>query len=290
MAPETINNFDLLEEIGRGRATSTRRAVYRPTSKVVAIKVFPPEVLAKKSGRALWDSEMKFHCPLQHENVLQCYDFFIEDDHGYLVMEYVEGFNLRKCIKSPSACVVDRGERFSHLVNTAEKISCGLQYLHDQKIIHGHIKPENVLVSKEVGGVPRVHKQVKISDFALAGRLKGIFHPSSHVRGGTLNYMSPEQIEKKTATIQSDIFCLGITFYELFTGRSPWGKPSGKKQLLSRVLSPKYRPPAPSQLVESLPRRLDTLIMKMLEKDERDRHSTVAEVWTSLQLLDTRKI
>jgi serine/threonine protein kinase len=60
-----------------------RRAIYRPTSKVVAIKVFPPDVLAKKSGQALWDSEMKFHCPLKHDNVLQCYDFFIEDDYGY---------------------------------------------------------------------------------------------------------------------------------------------------------------------------------------------------------------
>lgn len=287
---ETIQNFELCEEIGRSHTSRVYRAIHRSTSRVVAIKVISPNVLSKKSGRVQWDSETKFHCLLKHDNVLQCYDFFIEADHGYLVMEYVNGFNLRECIRGHPGCTLDQSERFNHLIDTAEQICKGLMYLHDQEIIHGHIKPENVLVSQEVAGSFQTHKQVKVSDFALSGRLKGFFRPSTAVRGGTLGYMSPEQIRTKRATFRSDIFSLGVTLYELFTGHSPWGKQSGKKGLLTHMLSPKYHPPLPSRLVRSLPKQLDTVIMKMLEKDEKNRHSTVAEIWVALHRLDVHKI
>jgi len=102
--------------------------------------------------------------------------------------------------------------------------------------------------------------------------------------------MAPEQITKKKATHRSDIFSLGVTLYELFTGRHPWSGAAGRKELLAKMLSPKHRPVPPSQLVASLPRQLDTVIMEMLEKEEKNRPSTMTEVWLGLGNVETFRI
>ena len=288
--PKIVRDYQLCEEIGKGRAGKVYRAIHRPSSKTVAIKIFSPDVLAKKNSLTQWNSEARFHCPLKHDNIIRCYDFFVDGDQGYLVMEYVDGFNLRQCIDHCSDCLEDGKPRFSHLIDTALKICSGLIYLHEQNIVHGHIKPENILVSREVVGNSQNHKQVKISDFGMAGLMKGIFRSSVHVKGGTLRYMAPEQITRKKATYQSDIFSLGVTLYELFTGRCPWSGTTGKKELLAKLLSPKHRPIPPSQLIASLPRQLDTVIMDMLEKEERKRSSAMVEVWLGLSNVETPRI
>jgi len=286
----TIKNYQLCEEIGKGRASRIYRAIHKPTSKIVAVKVIPQKILSKENGKKHWSSGSEFHCPLKHDNILQCYDFFVDAGYGYLVMEYLDGFNLRQCIQECPLGLSDENERFNHIMNTALKVCEGLIYLHDQKIVHGQIKPENILVSREVIGFSRAHLQVKISDFTMAGMVKGFFRASAHVKGGTLRYMAPEQITKKRATFRSDIFSLGVTFYELFTGHYPWNGNAGRKELLAKLLSSKYRPVPPSQLIPSLPRQLDKIIMAMLEKEEKNRLSTMVEVWLGLSNVETLRI
>jgi serine/threonine-protein kinase len=283
-------DYHLCEEIGKGRTGTVYRAVHKPSSKTVALKMLSPDYLAKKSILTSWNSEATFHCPLKHDNIIRCYDFFVEGDQAYLVTEYVDGFNLSQCIAHCSDCLEGGKPQFSHFMDTALKICRGLIYLHDKKIVHGHVKPENILVSREVAGPSRNHKQVKISDFGMAGSMKGFFRPSVHVKGGTPKYMAPEQTTRKKATYRSDIFSFGVTLYELFTGRHPWSGATGKKELLAKMLSPRHRPVPPSQLVESLPRQLDTVIMDMLENDEKKRPSTMAEVWLGLNNVETPRI
>ncbi|GAB4345781.1 MAG: hypothetical protein Kow0099_26440 [Candidatus Abyssubacteria bacterium] len=274
-------NYELLEQIGESRASRVFRAIHKPTSKILAIKVIPMQGEEKTGTRQY--PEVQFHCPLDHKNILKCHDFFTDGKHGYLVTEYIDGFNLRQCIERHPVQITDENAWFNHSMDTARKICEGHIYLHEQKIVHGQIKPENILVSRElVGPYLMVYKEVKIADFALAGLAKGLFHPSSHVRGGDPKYMAPEQISKKRATFRSDVFSLGVTLYELFTGRHPWNGEAGRKELLTRMLSPKFRPAPPSHTVAALPVFLDTALMKMLEKEERKRHSTMAEVWLDL--------
>ena len=124
----------------------------------------------------------------------------------------------------------------------------------------------------------------------MAGLMKGFFRSSVNVKGGTLRYMAPEQTTRKKATHRSDIFSLGITLYELFTGRYPWNGSAGQKDLLAKILSPRHRPVPPSQLNASLPKQIDTVIMGMLEKEEKDRSSTMVEVWLGLSNMEAPRI
>lgn len=287
---ENIRDYQLCEKIGKGGTGEVYRAIHKPSSKTVALKIFSPDVLTRKNSLTQWNSEAKFHCPLKHDNIIRCYDFFVDDDQGYLVMEHVDGCNLRQCIEHCSDCLEGGEPQFSHLMDTALKICQGLIYLHDHHIVHGHIKPENILVSREVVGPSKTHKQVKISDFGKAGLMKGFFRSSVYVKGGTLKYMAPEQISRKRATVRSDIFSLGITLYELFTSRYPWNGSAGQKELLAKLLSPKHRPVPPSQLIPSLPRQLSTVIMEMLEKEEKNRPSSMAEIWLGLRNVETLRI
>jgi len=281
-------DYEFCEQIGESQSSKVYRAIHRPTSRMVTIKVLLPKAHAG-SGRKY--SEPEFHCPLKHKNILQCYDFFTDGKFGYLVTEYMNGFNLRHCIEESAKSFPDPHIRFNHLMDTAQRICEGLIYLHDQRIVHGQIKPENILVSRDMmGPFFPVHKEVKISDFALASLIKGIFHSSAHVKGGDMRYMSPEQIIKRKATFRSDIFCLGVTLYELFTSHSPWNGRSGKGDLVARVLSPHFRPPFPSHLIPSLPGQLDSIIVKMLEKNEKRRPANIVEVWLALEKVGTRKI
>ena len=282
-----IRDYELCEEIHKGHENLVYRAVHKPTSKAVVVKVIPNSISRHNADRWHNHSEPEFYCRLKHDSIVHFYDCFIENDHDYLVMEYVDGFNLRQCIGKQCVGLTEQNARFNHHMNTALRICKGLAYLHKQKIIHGHIKPENILVSREVNGPDRFHNQVKIADFSMAGLVRGFFHPSPNIKGGTLRYMSPEQVKKKETTFRSDIFSLGVTLYELFTGRHPSERSASRKELLAKLLSTKNRPACPSELDSSLPRQLDQVIMKMLEKNQRKRMSTMAQAWLGLTNIRT---
>lgn len=291
---KTVGEYEFCEEIGRGYSGRVFRAIHKPAQKPVAITVYSKKMMARMDGTEHDCPPTEFYCGLMHENILQCYDYFTEGDHGYLVTEYIDGANMRQCIQQACAdwcsCSDDDHDCLKHIIDTARKICRGLIYLHEKKVVHGHIKPENILVSHEVDGPFQTHKQVKIADFAMAGLVKGFFQPSADVKGGTLKYMSPEQIKRKKMTFQSDIFSLGVTLYELFTGHYPWGESADRKKLPAKLLSPKYRPPLPTQYVSFLPKHLDATLMKMLEKDEKKRHSNMAEVWLDLSKVEMARI
>lgn len=195
--PETIRNYEFHERLGAGHASRVHRAVHKPTSKIVAIRVTPYEYLKKEIGPGHSYTEPKVYRHLKHENIVQFYDFFIEDDDSFLVTEYVDGYNLRQCIERHRGSLAEGRPCLAHLMDTALRICEGLIYLHNQKIVHGHIKPENILVSREVAEPFETHRQVNICDFALAGLVRGFFHPSAHLKGGSLEYMSPEQLKQK---------------------------------------------------------------------------------------------
>ncbi len=283
-------DYKIFEEIGRSHMSRIYRAIHQPTANVVALKVFLPDVLSGKRGWAQFYSEARFHCPLKHDNILRCQDFFVENGLGYLAMEYIDGFNLRHCIEEGLSSFSDERMRLSHMVDTALRISEGLIYLHAQKIFHGHINPENILVSREVCGSAQTHMRVKLSDFTMAGPIKKIFRPSCYVKGGTPRYMAPEQISRRRTSLRSDIFSLGVIFYELFTGHYPWNTGGGRRDFLSKLLSPEHRPSSPSELMEYIPPRLDKLIMAMIEKKEKNRPSSMAEVWSSLSTSGAMRI
>jgi serine/threonine-protein kinase len=288
--PEIVRDYIICEELGRGRTGRVYRALHKPTTSTVALKIFWPDVSAKWTGQKRRHMKARFHCPLRHENIVQCYDFFVAGDQCYLATEYVDGFNLRHCIDQAADCLTGRKPPFRHLLNTALKICRGMIYLHDQKIVHGHIKPEHILVSRDVVGPSEDHTQVKIADFLMAGSIRGLFRSSVDMKGGTVRYMAPEQSIRKRATYQSDIFSLGITFYELFTGCHPWNGSAGPKELVAKILAPTHRPVPLSQAAPSLPRQLDGVVMRMLEKEEQDRPPNMVEVWLGLSNVESSRI
>jgi serine/threonine-protein kinase len=286
----TIRGYRILEEIHKGGKSRVYRAVHLPDSGIVAFKTIPKEKAQRETGHKLFRSEQKFYFNLRHNNIVTLLDCFVYDDLYCFVMEYVDGYNLKHCIGRRCICSADHNSEINHHMDAALKICEGLVYLHSQKIVHGHIKPENILVSRNVTGPDKLHEHVKINDFTMGGIVRGVLNHSIQTRRGSLLYLSPEQVSEKRTTFQSDIFSLGITFYELFSGHHPWGKSPTEKDLIAELLSPHAHPVPPSQLAPWLPRHIDQVIMKMLEKKEENRSSSMIEVWLGLSNIETIRI
>lgn len=192
-------------------------------------------------------------------------------------MEFMDGGNLRQYAEARVLSMYDA-------INLFLKICTGLHYIHNHRledgrfhsIIHRDIKPENILLSQEGA--------LKVADFGLS--IAEHFWTLRNVKSkaGTPLYMSPEQIRGKPLDIRTDIYSLGLVIYELLTGQLPY-KARNKDEYLKMAISHKIKPAPPSYVNEKIPRQLDEVTMRALEKEPSDRYQTVAEMILDLQRL-----
>jgi serine/threonine protein kinase len=247
-------HLEILELLGRGGMGAVYKARQKNLDRMVALKVIPPEAARDPAFAERFGREARALARLNHPNIVTVYDFGQTGDVYWLLMEYVDGVNLRHAMHS------------SHLqpqeaLAIVPQICDALQYAHDQGVVHRDIKPENVLLDR--GG------RVKIADFGLAKMLgKG---PADFTLTGTQQvmgtprYMAPEQIEKPTAVDhRADIYSLGVVLYEMLTGELPLGR---------------FQPP--SQKVQ-LDVRIDSIVLRALEKEPDRRYQRASQVKTEL--------
>ncbi len=242
--------------IGSGGMGAVYRARHRRLNRPVAVKVLASSLQSDAAFGERFIREARTLAQLDHPNIVRVYDFGHRDGTYYLVMELVDGVNLRQTLRS---CSLGPAEAMAMV----PKICDALQYAHDQGVVHRDIKPENILVDRA--------GKVKIADFGLAklvGKQARENLTQSRQIMGTPNYMAPEQVERpETVDHRVDIFALGVVFYELLTGELPIG-----------------RFPPPSRKVE-VDVRLDEVVLRTLEKEPSLRYQQARELRSDVESL-----
>jgi serine/threonine protein kinase len=272
-----VGPYVILDKIGTGGMGVVFKAVHREHQVVVALKVIPPSFTRR--NQAVVDQfrqEAESLARLQHPNIVYCFESVKEvDGIYYLVMEYVEGRDLRFLVEEQGVFPV--AQAIECLLQTAK----GLQSAHSLQVIHRDVKPANLMLD--------LTNTVRILDFGLARvrladpwLLEGDESAARRARMGTVAYMAPEQAaDSAKAEARSDIYSLGCTLHFLLTGRPPYDR-----RTRSDMLKAHRRAPIPSLKAArpSVPDYLDDVFRRMLAKDPADRPRTMASVIASIEL------
>lgn len=263
-----FGDYELLSEIARGGMGVVYRARQVSLDRTVAIKRVLSGNLASRDEIERFYAEARMAAQLDHPNIVPLFEVGNHDGQHYLSMGFVEGSSLDRLTTD---VLLEPREAARIMVTVARAV----QYAHEHGIIHRDLKPSNILIDKS--GTP------KITDFGLAKRLDE--KHGQTVTGqvlGTPSYMPPEQAAGKTNAVgpHSDIYSLGAVLYVLLTGRPPF-KGASVLQTLSEVLA--KEPIRPKQLNSNIPRDLETIVLKCLEKSIPRRYATAAEVADELQ-------
>jgi serine/threonine protein kinase len=254
--PERIGEFRVEELIGRGGVGSVFRAFDEKLRRTVAIKIInAPELDETWSARFL--IEARALATLNHPSIVQIYQ--VGTDPAYIVMEHVEGRTLAKIIRH-GGLPVERAVPF------LRQIAEALAVAHRQGVIHGDIKPSNIMLTPT--GL------IKLLDFGLAKLQPTAEETAEVLVAGTPAYMSPELVQGAAVDTRSDLFSLGVIAYEVLTGELPFR--GSLFQILGRITSEKHA--SASTVRPSIPGELSDLIDRMLVKDRKRRTQTADEV------------
>ena len=257
---DKIGKYEVVRKLGTG-ATSTVYLALDPFSKQqVAIKLFDLDKLLDHSNarkyRKLLMTEASLAGKLVHPHIAQIQDAVMEGDLNYMVMEYVDGSTLERFTELDNLLPV------STIAEIIYKCCKALEYAQYQGVIHRDIKPANILLQGETN--------IKISDFGAAVLRSS--KTTTQVAGvGSPAYMSPEQVQEKTLTHQTDIYSLGAVMYHLLTGSLPFNV-NNSLSMIYHILN--IDPLPPSKLRHDIPPELDAIVQRAMEKDTAKRYQT----------------
>lgn len=253
-----VGRYEILSTIGKGASAKVARAFDPLIGRIVALKLFSPE-LARAESRQRFVQEARVVGQISHPTVVTLHDMGIDEatQTPYLVMEFIEGQSLEKLLEKgsvpcPRACAI------------AADIAEALAVAHRKGVIHGDVKPANILIT-DIG-------RIKLTDFGMA-RLASHDSKDTPLLGSPA-YWCPEQIMGKPQDARSDIFSLGVVLYEMVTGNLPFDADS-LQGICARIMS--STPLQPSQANSSIPAGLNDLISSCLAKDP-DRRCQSASV------------
>lgn len=266
-AVETIGHYKIISTLGRGGMGVVYKALDSRLNRIVALKMLREENLENTKSINRFLQEGKSAAKLSHPRIVSVYELGEISGIYYIAMKYIEGDTLDKHLKKRQISTRNK-------VQILLEISEALEYAHQNKIIHRDLKPSNIIIDTE--GHPN------IMDFGLA---KDLTSETKLTRSGefmgTPRYMSPEQVQaKKNLTPQLDQFSLGVIFYEILTGKIPFH--GTQIQVFNQIL--KKDPPPPSHYVKTLPKELNWICLKLLEKEPEDRYHSISDLIQDLQI------
>lgn len=257
------NRYEILEQIGSGGMSVVYKAKCHKLNRLVAIKVLKEEFSSDSSFVGKFKMEAQAAAGLSHPNIVSVYDVIDEGQLHYIVMELIEGITLKTYIGRKGRLEIKES------VGIAIQVAQGIAAAHEQHIIHRDIKPQNMLISRD--------GKVKVADFGIARAVSAQTLTSSAM--GSVHYISPEQARGGFSDVRSDIYSLGITMYEMVTGKLPFeGETTVAIALahLENVVVP------PSVYNPEIPVSLERIILQCVEKKPENRYSNVNEVAADL--------
>jgi serine/threonine protein kinase len=256
---DTIGKYQIIKELGSGGTSTVYLALDPFNNQQVAIKLFNLDTLRNpslaKSHRKMLQTEASLVGKLSHPHIVKVFDAMLEGEVNYMVMEYVEGETLAHHAD------VSRLLPFSAIAEIIYKCCKALEYAQHQGVIHRDIKPANILL--------RGQSDIKISDF---GSAMVVSQQTTQVIGvGSPAYMSPEQVDEQTLTHQTDIYSLGVTMFQLLTGKLPFDA-GNNYSLIYQIMN--VEPESPSKFRPEIPPELDAIVLRAMQKNLSQRYQT----------------
>ncbi len=263
---QQLGPFLVEKELGSGAMGTVYRGIYTKTKQRVAIKVMAPGLIGNEQSRARFTREANILKQFNHPNIVRLFATGKHQGLLYYAMEYIEGESLDH--------VLARRGRLSweEICTFGQQLCSALQHSHDRGVIHRDLKPSNLMILPD--------GTLKLTDFGIAKDLDVTQLTEANCTVGTASYMSPEQCRgERNLTNKSDIYSMGIVFYELLTGRKPFICETVMDMFMAHVQGTFERP---SRLVLDVPKWLDTLICQMMEKKPEQRPLSAAVIAASL--------
>lgn len=257
--------YQILEELGRGGMGVVYKAEDTKLKRTIALKFLPPELTHILEVKERFMREAQAAAALDHPNICTVYEFDEAEEKTYISMAYIEGQSLKKKIES-GPLELDEGLRL------ATQVAEGLQEAHKKGVVHRDIKSANIMVTEK--------GQAKIMDFGLARITGGTLLTQEGMAMGTIAYMSPEQARGEEVDHRTDIWSFGVVLYEMFSGQLPF-KGEHDQAIIYSILKEKPRPI--TDLSSEIPKSIEQVIGKALEKDLDDRYQHIDELIEDLR-------
>ncbi|MGX7092666.1 Stk1 family PASTA domain-containing Ser/Thr kinase [Hutsoniella sourekii] len=259
------NRYQLNSLIGTGGMANVYLGRDLILDRDVAVKVLRFDFQDNKEAIKRFQREAMSASQLLHHNIVEVYDVDEEDDQQYIVMEYVDGTDLKHFIQEHAPISLELA------VSIMSQILAGIEIAHRHRIIHRDIKPQNILITGK--------NQVKITDFGIAIALTDTSITQTNTLLGSVHYLSPEQARGGNATTKSDIYALGVVLYELITGSVPYDGESAVSVALKHFQEPF---PRIREQLDYVPQSLENVVLKATAKDPADRYESVQAMLSDL--------
>ena len=264
------DRYEILEKIGTGGMSDVYKAKDHKLNRFVAVKVLKQEFSENTNFVSKFRVEAQAAASLMHPNIVNVYD--VGEDAGvhYIVMELVEGITLKKYIEKKARLSVKEA------VSIAIQACMGLEAAHNNHIIHRDIKPQNIIISKE--------GKVKVTDFGIAKAATSNTITSNVM--GSVHYTSPEQARGGYSDERSDIYSMGITLFEMLTGKLPF---DGDTPVAVAIKQMQVEAQKPRDLNPDIPQGLEEIVIRAMKKDPDLRYQTAAQMRVALENLEGKK-
>ena len=274
MKGQKINDrYQIIKTIGEGGMANVYLAYDTILDRNVAVKVLRGDLATDEKFVRRFQREALSASSLSHPNIVEVYDVGEDNGSYYIVMEYIEGKHLKQLLKK-------RGNlTLTEVVDVMLQVTDGMSAAHDSYIIHRDIKPQNIMILE--------NGLIKITDFGIAMALNSTQLTQTNSVMGSVHYLPPEQASGKGATIQSDVYSMGILMYELLTGTLPFRGDNAVEIALKHIKEPF---PTVRDKVNNLPQSIENIIMRATAKNVKNRYADAKEMHDDLKtaLSDSR--
>ena len=263
---QKINDrYEIIKTIGEGGMANVYLAKDTILDRNVAIKVLRGDLATDEKFVRRFQREALSASSLSHPNIVEIYDVGEDDGNYYIVMEYIDGKNLKQLLKKRGNLTV------SEVVDIMLQITSAMSVAHDSLIIHRDLKPQNILI-KEDG-------EIKITDFGIAMALNATHLTQTNSAMGSVHYFPPEQASGKGATLKSDVYSLGIMMFELLTGELPFKGDNAVEIALKHL----KEPITPIRTINpDIPQSIENIITTATAKNSKNRYNNAREMHDDL--------
>jgi len=260
---KVLDNYRIIESLGIGGMGVVFKAIHIKLEKIFALKMIVPGLVMNENFLKRFQAEAKSLAKFEDPNIVRIYDLRSDNDQWFIVMEYVEGINLLDKIKK------DGPYPWPESLPILKQMLSGVAHAHASGIVHRDIKPNNIMITRD--------GTVKITDFGLAKDQASGSNTLTIASGGTLYYMSPEHVKGFSFTDKrSDIYSLGMTFYEMLTGSVPFKDINSDFDIREKIVRKEFE--KPTTINPDIPLELESIVMKAIAKNPDDRYQTAEEM------------
>jgi len=265
LSGQTLGKYQILEPLGSGGMARVYRAFHPQLNRYVAVKVLRGDLVDDDTFTARFRREAQAVANLRHPNIIQVFDFDVQDDITFMVIELLDGDTLRTRLNDYR--VREEQMPWGDMVRILLDVLDGLSYAHEERMIHRDLKPANILLTKR--------GQAVLADFGIAQMVGGTRHTVSGALLGTLNYMAPEQGLKNICDVRTDLYSIGVVLYEMLTRRPPYEADTPLAILMKHVNDPL---PLPRLVEPTIPEPFERIVLKALAKQPEDRFQSADEM------------